>query len=112
MRHSALVSGAHAKIVINMSGGMAEYSLTKRSLHAAVSYTHLVRLNTEVDAEICRGLLAVRSGAKQEGALVQIKGAIARETAAAFEPPEYPVGVRSFKPPEACAATNRECGGL
>jgi metal-sulfur cluster biosynthetic enzyme len=71
-----------------------------------------VRLNTEVDAEICRGLLAVRSGAKQEGALVQIKGAIARETAAAFEPPEYPVGVRSFKPPEACAATNRECGGL
>lgn len=33
-----------------------------------------VRLNTEFNAEICRGLLAVRSGTKQEDALVQIKG--------------------------------------
>ena len=44
-----------------------------------------VRLNTEFNAEICRGLLAVRSGAKQDGALVQIKGAIAGG-AAAFKP--------------------------
>jgi len=33
-----------------------------------------VRLNTEFNAEMCRGLLAVRSDAKQDGTLVQIRG--------------------------------------
>lgn len=42
-----------------------------------------VRLNTEFNTEICRGLLAVRSAAKQEGALVQIEGVIALRAATA-----------------------------
>jgi metal-sulfur cluster biosynthetic enzyme len=43
-----------------------------------------VRLNTEFNGAICRGLLEVRYGVKGEDGLVQIEGVSARETAALF----------------------------
>jgi metal-sulfur cluster biosynthetic enzyme len=70
------------------SSASAFHDVQGRALDCGELANHLqqlrrVRLNTEFNAEICRGLLAVRSGAKQDGALVQIKGAIVGEAAAA-----------------------------
>jgi metal-sulfur cluster biosynthetic enzyme len=55
-----------------------------------------VRLNTEFNATICRGLLEVRYGVRQEDGLVQIDGVVARETAAVFQPHPQATQVRSF----------------
>jgi metal-sulfur cluster biosynthetic enzyme len=55
-----------------------------------------VRLNTEFNATICRGLLEVRYGVRQEDGLTQIDGVVARETAAVFHPHQQTTGVRSF----------------
>jgi len=44
-----------------------------------------VRLNAEFNATICRGLLEVRYGVRQDDGLVQIEGAMTRETSTILE---------------------------
>jgi metal-sulfur cluster biosynthetic enzyme len=55
-----------------------------------------VRLNTEFNATICRGLLEVRYGVRQEDGLVQIGAVVARETPMVFEPHQQATHIRSF----------------
>jgi hypothetical protein len=50
-----------------------------------------VRLNTEFNATICRGLLEVRYGVRQDDGLVQIERVVARDTSTAFKPAEQRV---------------------
>lgn len=68
------------------TAGFADYLLQLRR----------VRLNTEFNAAICRGLLEVRYGVKQEDGLVKIGGAVACEAPAEFKPLQQDTHVRSF----------------
>jgi metal-sulfur cluster biosynthetic enzyme len=84
-----------------LSRGLVFHDVEGDSLHVEEFADYLlglrrVRLNTEFNATICRGLLEVRYGVRQEDGLVQIDGVVARETAAVFQPHQQDTQVRSF----------------
>jgi metal-sulfur cluster biosynthetic enzyme len=69
-----------------LSSGPVFHEVEGRALDIAEFPSYLlqlrrVRLNSEFNAAICRGLLEVRFGARQEDGLVQIEGMVAGEAA-------------------------------
>jgi metal-sulfur cluster biosynthetic enzyme len=59
-------------------------ALNVREFSSYLLQLRRVRLNTEFNGAICRGLLEVRYGVKGEDGLVQLEGVSARETGAVF----------------------------
>ena len=84
-----------------LSRGLVFHDVEGDTLHVEEFADYLlglrrVRLNTEFNATICRGLLEVRYGVRHEDSLVQIDGVVARETATTFDPSRQDTHVRSF----------------
>ncbi len=71
-------------------------TLDAASLSDYLANLRRVRLNTEFNSAICRGLLEVRYGIRQDDGLVRIDGMMTRENAASFEPRAQTVRKESF----------------